>query len=86
MIQVDKYLWRGPRPKNMKALWDVGFKEVIDLASGFYEKAHNDEYEDDKRIKRYPIKLHDFNLSNIFPPRHQLVDIIIQAMPLSKEV
>ncbi len=45
MIQVDKNLWRGPRPPDLQPLKDAGFNRIISLEQGWFEAFHSDAYE-----------------------------------------
>lgn len=77
MIKVDKYLWRGPRPNSVGELV-AKFNHVIDLESGVYDELHSDQYERERRENKYPtVWFWYYHLSNIFPPKMDLVNAIL---------
>lgn len=48
MFQVDRNLFRGPRPRSFADLQEKKIKVVINLQSGVHEALNDDQYEKEK--------------------------------------
>lgn len=74
--RIDDHLFRGPRPKTMKHLQELGFKRVITLQSGMYEEFHDDlfetEYAPDFGLDHVVIPCSDFRS----PQKHEVLKFL----------
>lgn len=86
MFKVTDNLYRGPRPKNIKELQDIGITHVIDLQSGFLEYMTSDQYEQEKNDLGLNMRFIDYDLSVVFPPKKELVVSILTSMVLIEKM
>lgn len=79
MNRVTDFLWRGPRPKDLNELVQLGFENIICLESGWYELLSSS-----KRERQFPCELglnyYDMGLSDITPPSQFDAGFIIQKI------
>ena len=68
MFEVDKGLYRGPRPTNFDDLKAKKISLTICLQSGIFEFFKNDEYEDDALRELYAIKRLNYKMSDFVGP------------------
>ena len=79
MLQVDKFLWRGQRPKDLNDLRNAGIQRIISLQSGIFELLHNDLVE-----RQFPCEFgmeqYDLKSSDIKPPEPWAVRKFLELM------
>jgi len=81
MAQVHPYLFRGPRPTDLKALQALGFKRVISLQSGVEDKYTDSLIEEQsKRPQDFGIEYHFIKCRNWLPPRDDQVSYVMSIL------
>lgn len=86
MNLVTENLWRGARPKDLRALIAQGFKRVVDFQSGAEDCLTDSLYEAQTRAKRidptlYPeIEVIYIPCSDVCPPTNKAVQQFLKLM------
>jgi protein tyrosine phosphatase (PTP) superfamily phosphohydrolase (DUF442 family) len=76
MKQVTEYIWRGPRPRDIRQLVEMGFKRVISLQSGAEDTLKDTKYEVQSHVAElYGIEMIKIECSNILPPNAEQVTL-----------
>lgn len=79
MIKVDEQLYRGPRPRNLKGIIDLGIKRIISLESGAHEILTDDPYEY-VYPSDYDLLHYEIPMNAIFAPTETQVLIAISKI------
>lgn len=81
MIQVTEHIWRGPRPKDIRALVELGFKRIINLQSGTEEALTDSKYEVQSAVSDlYGIDHIRIPMSGFTPPSDAAVSLATQLL------
>lgn len=74
MKKVTEYIYRGPRPRDIRQLIELGFQRVICLQSGAEEAVIEDKYEVQRRVAElYNIEMINIPCPAFFPPQDEQV-------------
>src|SRR3990167_9068368 len=79
MLLVNKDIYRGPRPKDLRDLRMAGVDTIISLQSGWYQLFNEDKYE-----RQFPadfgIKHYDIGCSDVWPPEERAINKCLDLM------
>lgn len=80
ITQIDKTVWRGPRPGSMDELSKLGIKQIINLEVGFFEFFHGESGQEEDQAKSAGIKYDHISISDLLAPNQKQIDLVLALM------
>lgn len=77
ITQIDKNVFRGPRPDNMDDLKARGVQTIINLETGWFEWFHGESGQEKERAEKAGINYFHIPIDDIlFPCKEKMDDIV----------
>lgn len=80
MIEIDKGVFRGPRPTDFATLKAAGIKTILSLQDGWFEVLRGKLYEGDESARLHGIELIHARLSDFRAPTDDQVMFCLAEM------